>query len=73
MLTENRTLQLQGLDLSYNSKITDRGLQFLGEGLKKNTGLKTLELNGLSQVTVGGWKQFVLCLKESDHITYLYL
>ncbi len=68
MLTENRTLQ--ELDLS-NDQITDRGLQFLGEGLKKNTGLKTLKLDILDQVTVGGWKQFVLCLKENDHLTRL--
>ncbi len=71
MLTENRTLQK--LNLGNNDKITDRGLQFLGEGLKKNTGLKTLELNylGRERVTVGGWKQFVLCLKENDHLTEL--
>ncbi len=71
MLTENRTLQ--ELDLSGNHKITDQGLQFLGEGLKKNTGLKTLRLECLDQVTVEGWKQFVLCLKENDHLTRLYV
>ncbi len=77
MLMENRTLRK--LDLSGNDKITDRGLQFLGEGLKKNTGLKTLKLknlmtlDSLEQVTVGDWKQFVLCLKENDHLTELFV
>ncbi len=70
MMMENRTLQ--ELNFRFND-ITDRGLQFLGEGLKKNTGLKTLKLDFLDQVTVGGWEQFVLCLKENDHLTQLFV
>ncbi len=43
----------------------------LGESLKRNKGLKSLRLFDLEQITIGGWKLFVLCLKENHHLTSL--
>ncbi len=71
MLKENRTLK----ELHLNSnRITDNELLTrLGEGLKRNKGLRTLTLKRLIRVTTEGWKQFVLCLKDNDLLTKLDL
>ncbi len=64
---------LETLDMSGNVRLTDRGLLTLGESLKKNKRLKTLnlKLSRLEQLTTGGWKLFVLYLKENHHLSSL--
>ncbi len=50
--------------------MSDEALLALGEGLKKNRGLATLNIVMRSEEPgVGVWQQFVLCLKEKRHLT----
>ena len=53
-----------------NLNYTSRSLMSLGESLKRNTGLQTLKLF-LPSVTRQLLKQFVLCLKNNQHLTRL--
>ncbi len=69
MLETNSTLM--ELDISESSGISDEGLLTLGKGLKANRGLTTLNLTTLPAVTREGWRQFMLCLIENNHLTKL--
>ena len=63
---------LQELDLSYNINLSDTALVALGESLKTNTGLKTLELLIYEgRTTADGWRQFVQCLKDNHSLERL--
>ncbi len=71
MLKTNSTLE--ELDISGSYGITNAGLLTLGKGLKANRGLKTLNLTSLPEVTRKGWRQFMLCLVENNHLTKLQI
>ncbi len=71
MLKTNSTLE--ELDISGSYGISDAGLLTLGKGLKANRGLKTLNLTSLPGVTQEGWRQFMLCLVENNHLTKLQI
>ncbi len=68
-LQENRTLK--EMDLSRNF-MSDEALLALGEGIKKNRGLTTLDIRmRVKGAGVGVCQQFVLGLKENRHLTKL--
>ncbi len=71
MLQENKTLKLMNLSLNFMS---DEALLALGEGLKKNRALESLDIAMQGEgAGVGVCRQFVLCLKENRHLTGLYM
>ncbi len=56
----------------YIDFMSHEALLGLGEGLKKNRGLLTLNVMMWGKGPgVGAWQQFVLCLKENRHLTKL--
>ena len=63
---------LEELDLSGNDAVTGIGLMALGESLKRNRGLKTLQM-GLNNFSDIDWKQFIVSLQENNHLRKLWL
>ncbi len=54
--------------------MSDEALLALGEGLRKNRGLETLNIMmGGKEPGVGAWQQFVLCLKKNRRLTKLVI
>ena len=66
---------LEELNLSGNIAITGIGFMALGESLKRNRGLKTLQFAFIyiSDISAKDWKHFLLCLQENNHLTKLEL
>ena len=64
---------LEELSLSGNDVVTGVGLMALGQSLKRNRGLKRLWLYEFYNISNNDWTQFMVCLKENDHMTQLVL
>ncbi len=62
---------LEKLDIGGSFGITKDGVLALGEGLRTNRSLKTLNARPLPAVTPAVWKHFILCLQDNCHLTQL--